>query len=98
MTPYGGMAKVHLRDDRDGFIRLKVKTGVGWQWLNYPVQAPPGLDAILRESAEERDRIGILRAEQKQRVAAEGRKERTAQEHTRLCDPRQGAGWQSLQP
>ncbi len=39
---------------------------------------------MLRESAEERDRIGILRAEQKQRMAAEGRKERTAQEHKAL--------------
>ena len=70
MTAYGGMAKVHLGDDRDGFIRLKVKTGVGWQWLNYHVQAPPCLDAMLRESAERRARIAIVRAE-KQRMAAE---------------------------
>ncbi len=82
-TAYGGMAQVHLGDDRDGFIRLKVKTGVGWDWLHYPVQVPPCLDAMLPESVERRDRIGILRAE-KQRMAAEGRKERTAQEHKAL--------------
>ena len=84
MTAYGGMAKVRLDDYREGFIRLKVKNGARWEWVNYPVQAPPYLGAMLRESDQEKDRITTIRAEQKQRMAAEGRKERTNQERQDL--------------
>jgi transposase len=84
MTAYGGMAKVRLDDYREGFIRLKVKKGARWEWVNYPVQAPPYLGAMLRESDQEKDRITTIRAEQKQRMAAEGRKERTNQERQDL--------------
>ena len=70
MTAYGGMAKVQLGDYRQGFVRLRVKDGARWEWANVPVQAPPYLDALLRESDRERERISAVRAEQKRRMAA----------------------------
>ena len=84
LTAYGEMAKVRLADYRRGFVRLKVKDGVRWEWVNYPVQAPPYLDALLRESDQERERIAATRAEQKRRMAAEGRKSRTDEEQQAL--------------
>ncbi len=72
-------------DHRRGFVRLKVKDGARWEWANLPVQAPPYLDALLQESDRERERIAAVHAEQKRRMAAAGRKQRTDEE-------RQGAG------
>ena len=80
LTAYAQMAQVHLGDYRQGFVRLKVKQGARWEWVNYPVQAPPYLDAMLQGSDQERERIIAERAEQKGKMAAEGRKKRTHEE------------------
>ena len=84
LTAYGGMAKVRLGDYRQGFVRLKVKDGARWEWANLPVQAPPYLDAMLQESDRERERISAVRAEQKRRMAAAGRKQSTDEERQAL--------------
>ena len=55
-----------------------------WEWANYPVLAPPHLDAMLKESDRERERIAAARAEQKGRMAAEGRQDRTDAERQAL--------------
>ena len=83
-TAYGQMAQVHLADYRAGFVRVKVKAAGRWVWTHLPVQAPPYLDAMLQQSERERERIAAARAEQKRRMAAEGRKERTAAERQEL--------------
>ena len=84
LTAYGQMAQIRLADYRAGFVRLKVKAGSRWEWINLPVQAPPYLDALLQQSERERARIAEARAEQKRRMVAEGRKERTAAERQEL--------------
>ena len=84
LTAYGQMAQVRLGDYRRGFVRLKVKQGARWEWVNYPVQAPPYLDAMLQESERERERIAAARTEQKRRLAGEGRRERTDEERQAL--------------
>ena len=65
-------------------MRLKVKEGACWGWVNFPVQAPPYLDAILQESDRERERIAAARTAQKRPMAGAGRKERTAEERQAL--------------
>ena len=84
LMAYGQMAKVRLGDYRRGFLRLKVKDGARWEWANLPVQAPSYLDALLQESDRERERVAAARAEQKQRMAAAGRKHRTDEEREAL--------------
>ena len=90
------MAKVHLGDYRRGFVRLKVRDGVRWEWAIFPVQAPPYLDAILQEPDRERERISAARSEQKQRMAAASRKQRTDEER-QACDRRRESGYCSRQ-
>jgi hypothetical protein len=76
LTAYGPMAQV----------RLQVKAESRWEWVHFPVQAPPYPDALLQQSQGQREGIATARAEQKQRMAAEGRKKRTAAE------------WEALRP
>ncbi len=71
------MAEVHRGDARRGFVRLKVKDGARGEWANIPVEAPSYLDGMRQESDRERGRIAAARAEQKQKMAVAGRKERT---------------------
>ena len=51
------MAKVRLADYRQGFVRLRIKEGARWEWVNFPMQAPPCLDqsslAALQSSQRE---------------------------------------------
>jgi len=84
LTAYGQMAQVHQADYRQGFVRLKVKEGARWEWVNYPVQAPPYLVALLRESDRERERLAAERADQRERIAAERREGRTEAEKQAL--------------
>ena len=84
LTAYGQMAQVRLADYRQGFVRLKAKEGTRWEWVNYPVQAPSYLDALLRESDWERERIATARRRQQTQMAAEGRRERTSDERRAL--------------
>ena len=84
LTAYGQMAQVRLADYRAGFVRLKVKDGARWTWANFPVQAPPYLDSLLAESGRERERIEGERADQRRRMAAEGRERRTEAERQAL--------------
>ncbi len=96
LTTYAQMAQVHLGDYRHGFVRLKVFSGRRWEWMNYPVQAPPYFAEMLEQSDQERARITALRTEQNQRMAAEGRTKRTDTEK-RALQPTPGV-WVAQSP
>jgi len=84
LTAYGQMAQVRQADYRQGFVRLKVKERARWEWVSFPMQAPPYLDALLRESDRERERAAAERADQRERLAAERREGRTEAEQQAL--------------
>lgn len=96
VTAYQQRATVRLADYRAGYVRLKVKDGVRWEWENFRAQAPPSLDSLQAECDRERERIAVERAEQNWRRAAEGRKARTEAER-RILRPTPGV-WVGQSP
>jgi len=79
LTAYASMV-----DFQPGFVRLRVRADGRWVDKNYPVLAPPCFYGLLAESDREKDRIAGERAEQKARMAAQGRRTRTDEERDRL--------------
>ena len=83
LTLYAGMYELDTARLRKGSCRLKVLQG-RWRWMDATLALPPYALALFAESEAEQSRIAAERATQNARMAAEGRKRRTAAERERL--------------
>lgn len=84
LVAYAGTVALRMEDFRRGFVRLHLCDGSRWRWANIPVQAPPYAVDLFAQSEAEKRRIADVRAEQRHRMQAEGRKKRTKDERRAL--------------